>query len=248
MATALTAGRRCSRRRLSVGGGAASVSMSRWRPAPVRLLLGHVRRLPCPAPRVLVTPRRRRTGGGAAHQPPPPLHLFFHLPPSSSPSAARLWKVGKTPMWVGGGGRLLLALLPLLLKPRRRQDRAKSRGCPGLDRPGGRGGVACPFLCDLGHRGMARGQKGPSLPRPGSIRARARPTPRRACRWATRPCPAPRAGVVRQAARKGAARCAGGVGKEIRVLTPGTHVTELEKKGAARFRWADRGHGLGRLG
>jgi hypothetical protein len=53
---------------------------------------------------------------------------------------------------------------------------------------------------------------------------------------------------VRLAARKGAARCAGGVGKEIRVLTPGTHVTELEKKGAARFRWADRGHGLGRLG
>jgi hypothetical protein len=103
---------------------------SRWRPAPVRLLLGHVRRLPRPAPRVLVTPRWRRAGGSAAHRPSQPLHLFFYLPPFLFPFGGAALEGGKTPMWVGGGGQLLLALLPLLLNPRRRKAWRKPSSAP----------------------------------------------------------------------------------------------------------------------
>jgi hypothetical protein len=78
VATMLTAGRRCSRRRLGVGGGAASVFTAAS--APVRLLRGHERRLPRPAPRVPVKPQQRRAGGGAAHRPSPPLLLFLYFP------------------------------------------------------------------------------------------------------------------------------------------------------------------------
>jgi hypothetical protein len=122
-------------------------------------------------------------------------------PPSSSPSAARLWKGGKTPMRVGGGGRPLLALLPLLLNPPAPQGRAKSRGCPSWVRPGGRGGAACPFCASLDTEAWRGGKR--VLPFPGPARfarGRAQPLGVRAG-WATRPCPAPRAGVARPAAR-----------------------------------------------
>jgi hypothetical protein len=44
------------------------------------------------------------------------------------------------------------------------------------------------------------------LPGPARFACGRAHSPRRACRWATRPCPAPRAGAVRPAAREGAAR------------------------------------------
>jgi hypothetical protein len=84
MATALTAGRRCSRRRLRVGGGAASVSMftvaPRSGPAPPRSRTappssGSSR--PCHSAAAM---RRRRRGVGL---PPPP--LFFLYSPLSLP-------------------------------------------------------------------------------------------------------------------------------------------------------------------
>jgi hypothetical protein len=84
MATALTAGRRCSRRRLGVGGGAASVSMftvaPRSGPAPPRSRTappssGSSRPLHSAA-----AMRQRRRGVGL---PPPP--LFFLYSPLSLP-------------------------------------------------------------------------------------------------------------------------------------------------------------------
>jgi hypothetical protein len=86
-----------------------------------------------PAPHGLVPPPQQRAGGGARRFPASP--LLPQLPLSSSPPPAeRHWQGGKTPMWVGSGGRLALALHPLL-NPRRREVKASFRCCPsGLDR------------------------------------------------------------------------------------------------------------------
>jgi hypothetical protein len=91
VATMLTVGRRCSRRRLGVGGGAASVSVSVFTAAsaPVRLLAS-------PSSLSSDAPARR----GARSSPAPPL---LPLLSSSSPlSAARALERGKTPKRVGG--------------------------------------------------------------------------------------------------------------------------------------------------
>jgi hypothetical protein len=90
------------------------------------------------------------------------------------------WK-GKTPMGLVAVDNKLFAS-PLAFEPQRRKGRAKSLRCPGLDCPGTRGGAASP-LCATEVTGTRRGGKrGFSSPGPGSIRARARPAPRRAGR------------------------------------------------------------------
>jgi hypothetical protein len=91
-ATALTAGRRCRRRRPGVGGGAASVFTAA--PALVRLLLGHARLLPRPAPRDLVQPPQQRAGGGAASV-PRLASSSSTLPLPLPPTAERLWEGAK---------------------------------------------------------------------------------------------------------------------------------------------------------
>jgi hypothetical protein len=164
---------------------------SRWRPAPVRLLLGHVRLLPRPAPRDLVTPRRRRAGGGAAHRPSPPLLLFSFLPPFLFPFGGAALERGQNPN--AGWWRRTTAPCspPLAFESPGAARQGEIPGLPQLGPPGRPWRRRLPFLCILGHRGMARGQKGTSLPRPGSIRARARPTPRRACRLGDPAVPRP---------------------------------------------------------
>jgi hypothetical protein len=112
---------------------------------------------------------------------------------------------GKTPMGLVAVDNKLFAS-PLLLNPRRRKDEAKSLGCPGLDRPGARGSAACSLYATVDTGGKARGRRGFSFPGPGSIRARARPAPQRACRLSGPAAPrAARAGAAGPAAH-GAAR------------------------------------------
>jgi hypothetical protein len=129
---------------------------SQWRPAPVRLLHGHVRRLPRPAPRVPFTPQQRCASGDAASA-FPRLPSSSSTPLSLSPSGGAALVGGKTPMWVGGGGQLLLAFPPLLLNPRRRKARRKPSAAPAWS---ARAPVAAPpasSLRDHGHRVMAQG-------------------------------------------------------------------------------------------
>jgi hypothetical protein len=89
---------------------------------------------------------------------------------------------------------------PLLLNPGVARGRAKSLRCPGLDCLGTRGGAA--FSLRAGEVTGARrgGKRGFSSPGPGSIRARARPVPRRAGRPAGATIPSrapPQRGVAR---------------------------------------------------
>jgi hypothetical protein len=174
---------------------------SRWRPAPVRLLLGHVRRLPHPAPRVLVTPRRRRAGGGAAHRPSPPLLLFFYLPPFLFPFGGAALERGQNPNV--GWWRWTTAPCPppLAFEPPAPQGMAKTQRCPCWVCPGARGGAARFLSTHPRSQGRGAGVNG-TFPPPAWLdsRARARALGVRAG-WATRPCPAPRAGVARPAAR-----------------------------------------------
>jgi hypothetical protein len=157
MATALTAGRRCSRRRLGVGGGAASVSMftvaPRPGPAPPRS-----RTAPPSSgssrPRHSVAATRRRRRGSPAFTAPPPLLLPS---PFLFPFGGAALERGKTPMWVGGGGRLLLAFLLLLLNPRHRKAWRKPSAAPAGS---ARAPVAAPPASSLrihGHRVTVRG-------------------------------------------------------------------------------------------
>jgi hypothetical protein len=99
-------------------------------------------------------------------------------------------------MWVGGGGRLLLALLPLLLNPPAPQGRAKSRGCPSWVRPGSRGGAACPLLCVPGTPRHDAGAKG-SFPSPARLDSRAGAPIPLGVRAAGRPGRAPPRELVR---------------------------------------------------
>jgi hypothetical protein len=127
VATMLTAGRRCSRRRLGVGGGAASVFTAAS--APVRLLRGHERRLPRPAPRVPVKPQQRRAGGGAAHRLSPPLLLFLYSPLPLPYRRRGTGKGAKPQCGLVGDGRL-----------RSRGDvDVRSRRRKGTDAPGAPG-------------------------------------------------------------------------------------------------------------
>jgi hypothetical protein len=106
--------------------------------------------------------------------------------PSPAPSHGALTDgvERENPNGVGGGGQLALRLPPSAFEPRRRKGRAKSLRCPGLDCPGARGGAAF-SLCAGEVTGARRGGKrGFSSLGPGSIRARARPVPRRAGRLA----------------------------------------------------------------
>jgi hypothetical protein len=153
VALVLTAGRRWSRCRLDVGGGAASrftvvlcsgpaLPRSRSPPSPSGSSL------PRPAP--AATRRRRRASVSrlASSSPTPP--FFF-------PLRRRLWEGAKTPMRVGGGGPLALAL-PLLLNPRRRMGRAIFRCCPpGLDHLAPVAAALAPSLCSRCHWDMAQG-------------------------------------------------------------------------------------------
>jgi hypothetical protein len=139
-------------------------------PAPPRSRTAHPPSSGSSRTRHSAAATRRRRRGSPAPTAPPPL-----LPPSPLPLPLRrrCSGRGKTPMWVGGGGRLLLALLPLLLNPQRR----KAGRIPGAAPAGSARAPPAPFSASLEHRGTARGQKGLSSPRPGSIRARARPFP-----------------------------------------------------------------------
>jgi hypothetical protein len=210
VATMLTTGRRCSRRRLGVGGGATSVFTAAS--APGRLLRGHERRLPRPAPRVPVKPQQRRAGGGAVHLLPPPLLLFLYSP-LLLPYRRRGSGKGAKPQRGLVAVDYQLSASPLLLNPGAARDRAKSLGCPGLDRPGARGGAACSLYATEDTGARRGGKRGFSSLGPGSIRARARPAPRRACRLGGPAAPRP---VCWCGETGGArpARCAGGVGED----------------------------------
>jgi hypothetical protein len=199
VASVLTAGRRWSRCRLDVGGGAASTSgftvVSCSAPAPPRP------RSPLPPsgssrPRpASAATRRRRRGVG-----PPPRLSSFALPPSSSPTAERLWEGGKNPnagwwRWPSG------TCLPPLLNPRRRRVEAESQVCPRLGPPGARGGAGLSLSRDRGPRGLGAGQKWLFLPPALARFARGRPAPRRACRPGGSAAPrAARAGATGPAA------------------------------------------------
>jgi hypothetical protein len=120
---------------------------------------------------------------GAPVWPRPPLdrHSGGAFSFSLSQRSLRWGGKGK-PQW--GWWRWTTSSLPppLAFEPQRRKGRAKSLRCPGLDCPGTRGGAASP-LCATEVTGTRRGGKrGFSSPGPGSIRARARPAPRRAGR------------------------------------------------------------------
>jgi hypothetical protein len=103
-------------------------------------------------------PLGRRSGGAFPHP-------LSRLPLS-------VWAEEENPSGVGGGGQQALRLPPLLLKPRRREDGAKSRGCPSWVRPGGRGGAACPLLCAPGTPRHGAGAKGSFLS-PARLHSRA---------------------------------------------------------------------------
>jgi hypothetical protein len=115
----VAAQRRCPRRRSIPCSGPAPL---RSRTAPP----------PRPAPHELVLPPQQRAGGGARRFPtsPPLPHFPLLLPP---PMAAL--RRGKNPNVGWWRGQLLLALLSLLLNPRRREVMANSRNCPGSVRP-----------------------------------------------------------------------------------------------------------------
>jgi hypothetical protein len=197
-ATALTAGRRCRRRRLGVGGGAASVFTAA--PALVRFPRG-LRAAPPSSGSSRSRPasaatRRRRRGVGL----PPPRLLFLNSPPSSSPTAARLWK-GAKPQCGLVARPTAPCLPPLAFESPAPQDMAKSQRCPCWVCPSARGGAARFLFAQPRSQGHGAGVIG-SFPPPAPLdsRARARALGVRAG-WATRPCPAPRAGVARPAAR-----------------------------------------------
>jgi hypothetical protein len=139
VATMLTAGRRCSRRRLGVGGGAASVFTAAS--APVRFpplsraappSSGSSRTRPASA----ATSRRWR--GAPSFSTPPPLLL---LPSFLFPLRRRGTGKGQNPNvgWWRWPSSPLPS--PLLLNPGAARNRAKSRCCPGLGCPGARGGA-----------------------------------------------------------------------------------------------------------
>jgi hypothetical protein len=248
MATVLTAGRRCSRRRLGVGGGAASVSMftvaPRSGPAPPRSRTAPPSSGSSRPRHSSAATRRRRRGVGL---PPPP--LFFLYSPLSLPYRRRgHWERGKTPTWVGGGGLPALSLPPAF-EPGRRKGQGEIPALPRLGLPGRPWRRRLSLSARLWSQGQGAGVK-EAFPPPAPARfARgcARPLGVRAG-WAARPRPAPRAGVVRPAARKGRLGALAGLVR-IGMLTRGPHKAELEGKGmaVARRSWAERVRGLGRL-
>jgi hypothetical protein len=148
-----------------------------------------------PAPRSRLLPLPARRGGGALLP-----WCVVGVPVWPRPSSARRsggasfsipltalsqekWK-GKTPMglvaWAAGS-----LPPPLAFEPWHRNGEAKSPSCPGLDRPGDRGGAAPSFAQAKTQGCVWRGVK-VVFPRPGRIRlARERaPVPRRAGRLA----------------------------------------------------------------
>jgi hypothetical protein len=162
---------RCSRRRTY---SAAPVRA----PAPgSRPLLLPVRRATRRDPPLA---RRRRAGVAASSLGPAQLRRLLLLLLTALSQMGWKWK---TPMGLVAVDNCRSAS-SLAFEPQRRKGRAKSLRCPGLDRPGTRGGAAssqCTGEVTWARRG---GKRGFSPPGPGTIRARARPVPRRAGRLA----------------------------------------------------------------
>jgi hypothetical protein len=147
--------------------------------------------------------RRRRAGVAASSLGP----ARQRRPPPAFSHGALTDRIGReNPNRVGGGGQQALRLSPLAFESPAPPGQGEIPGLPRLGPPGRPWRRRLPFLCDLGHRGMARGQKGPSLPRPGSFRVRARPTPRRACRLGDPAVPRPASWCGETGGALGAAR------------------------------------------
>jgi hypothetical protein len=123
--------------------------------------------------------------------PPPLLHLFSHLPPFLFPFGGAALERRQNPN--AGWWRRTTAPCspPVAFESPGAARQGEIPRLPQLGPPGRSWWRRLPSLCILGHRGMARGQKGTSLPQPGSIRARARPTPWRACRLGDPAVPRP---------------------------------------------------------
>jgi hypothetical protein len=190
MATALTAGRRCSRRRLGLGGGAASVSMftvaPRSGPAPPRS-----RTAPPTSgssrPRHSAAATRRRRRGTPAFTAPRPLLL-----PPSLPLPLRRRGSGRGQNPNVGWWRWTTAPCPppLAVEPPAPQGMAKTQRCPCWVCPGVRGGAARSLSTPPRSQGRSAGVNG-TFPPPARLDSRARAPGPSACAPAGRPGRAP---------------------------------------------------------